>query len=35
MYVEVSKCEVFCACLRVCEIVSAFLCEFSLGTALL
>ena len=25
----------FCACLRVCEIVSAFFCEFSLGAALL
>jgi hypothetical protein len=35
MYVEVSKCEFFCACLRVCEIVNAFLCEFSLGAALL
>jgi hypothetical protein len=35
MYVEVSKSEVFCACLRVCEIVSASLCEFSLRAALL
>jgi hypothetical protein len=35
MCVEVSKCEVFYACLGVCEIVSAFLCEFSLGAALL
>jgi hypothetical protein len=35
MYVEVSKYEVFCACMKVCEIVSAFLCEFSLRAALL